>query len=421
MPPLHWSRAWGRANWLQRLSGLTLPPSMLDQCADAFIASLPEIHASPIVSLVEASVPPTSDFSSIRSSASTMKAGLLVSSAKTSRGMQTDNSRPSSRLWKDWVAALRLEYSARAASEENTDESVSSSWPTVRTSDTNGPGTHGEGGPDLRTVASAWPTPTAENFEAKDLERLLARQARYAEKNGNNGFGLTLGNAAILWMTPNVPNGGRSVKHATFKGATAYHDGKKVQVGLEHQTSSWSTPRATDGEKGGPNMSFGAGGIPLPAQAANWATLTARMHKGGGQAVTRADGKSRLDMLDWQAEAWCQPSAQAHLIYDGWTSLTPIPFCDLPSDGSISGPLLAEISVYRQWSQRSGGAAGWRGIWTRRPRRSLNVRFAEYLMFWPVGWTRYDSAVTGFTRWRSDARGLLLTLCSRTPRQATLL
>jgi hypothetical protein len=28
----------------------------------------------------------------------------------------------------------------------------------------------------------------------------------------------------------------------------------------------WSTIRATDGEKGGPNMTFGAGGSPLPSQ-----------------------------------------------------------------------------------------------------------------------------------------------------------
>ncbi|WP_225993376.1 hypothetical protein [Actinomadura rudentiformis] len=33
--------------------------------------------------------------------------------------------------------------------------------PTPRTSDTNGPGTHGDGGPDLRTVVSLLPTPWA--------------------------------------------------------------------------------------------------------------------------------------------------------------------------------------------------------------------------------------------------------------------
>lgn len=37
------------------------------------------------------------------------------------------------------------------------------------------------------------------------------------------------------------------------------------------EVAAWSTPRASDGEKGGPNQSFGAGGKPLPSMAA-WAT-----------------------------------------------------------------------------------------------------------------------------------------------------
>lgn len=37
-----------------------------------------------------------------------------------------------------------------------------------------------------------------------------------------------------FWPTPNVPNGGRSTKHITdWRGKSAYHNGKKVQVGLE--------------------------------------------------------------------------------------------------------------------------------------------------------------------------------------------
>ena len=45
----------------------------------------------------------------------------------------------------------------------------------------------------------------------------------------------------------------------------------------------WSTIRATDGEKGGPNMTFGAGGQPLPSQAAQalWPTTTTRDYKDG--------------------------------------------------------------------------------------------------------------------------------------------
>ena len=39
---------------------------------------------------------------------------------------------------------------------------------------------------------------------------------------------------------------------------------------------NWSTPKATDGAKGGPGQSYGSGGMPpLPAQAAQWQTPVA--------------------------------------------------------------------------------------------------------------------------------------------------
>lgn len=44
----------------------------------------------------------------------------------------------------------------------------------------------------------------------------------------------TLESESGFWPTPNVPNGGRSTKHITdWRGKSAYHNGKKVQVGLE--------------------------------------------------------------------------------------------------------------------------------------------------------------------------------------------
>ena len=40
--------------------------------------------------------------------------------------------------------------------------------------------------------------------------------------------------------------------------------------------TNWSTPKATDGAKGGPGQSYGSGGRPpLPAQAAQWQTPVA--------------------------------------------------------------------------------------------------------------------------------------------------
>jgi hypothetical protein len=46
-----------------------------------------------------------------------------------------------------------------------------------------------------------------------------------------------------LWPTPNCPNGGRTVAHVTdWRGRSAYHNGKKVQVGLEAAVKIWPTP-----------------------------------------------------------------------------------------------------------------------------------------------------------------------------------
>src|SRR5690554_4692450 len=48
----------------------------------------------------------------------------------------------------------------------------SSLLPTPRTSDTNGPGSHGDGGPDLRTAVGLLPTPTARDWKDGDVRHL---------------------------------------------------------------------------------------------------------------------------------------------------------------------------------------------------------------------------------------------------------
>jgi len=46
------------------------------------------------------------------------------------------------------------------------------------------------------------PTPTASQTPVKDVGRLLERRARYREKYGNNGFGLTLAQHLAVQMVP---------------------------------------------------------------------------------------------------------------------------------------------------------------------------------------------------------------------------
>lgn len=70
------------------------------------------------------------------------------------------------------------------------------------------------------------------------------RHMRPDGKSSNRGL-----NAQVMWPPPNCPNGGRSVKHVTdWRGRTAYHNGKKVQVGLEAAVKMWVTPRASANE-----------------------------------------------------------------------------------------------------------------------------------------------------------------------------
>jgi hypothetical protein len=154
--------------------------------------------------------------------------------------------------------------------------------------------------------------------------------------------------AVALWPTTSVPNGGRSRKRGstTLTGKTP--EGAKRQVDLgwairevvefglwptatatasDHKSRSasqatldrnarplreivfamWSALRASDGEKGGPSMSFGAGGSPLPSQALTVANISnAPMENGAGSLHPEFAG--------WELgypPAWlnCAPSA----------------------------------------------------------------------------------------------------------------
>jgi len=88
--------------------------------------------------------------------------------------------------------------------------------------------------------------------------------------------------AVGLWPTTTTPSGGQTIPAGTsLSGMTP--DGKKKQVTLQNVVLSlWSTLRTSDGEKGGPNMSFGARGF--TASVASFC---------GKQYVECSDGKWR--------------------------------------------------------------------------------------------------------------------------------
>lgn len=76
----------------------------------------------------------------------------------------------------------------------------------------------------------------------------------------------------------------------------------------------WSTPRASDGEKGGPNQSFTAGGVPLPAMASQWPTPGAAKANNDAGLMKSGDGREKPNKLGWAAGSWPTPMS---LSFDG--------------------------------------------------------------------------------------------------------
>jgi hypothetical protein len=397
MPPRSWHRAWKRLNWLKRLSGLTLPHSTLDAGVAQWIASCRAIPASPILSPESAAEQTMTDSSSIRSSGCSTKAGLVVSSERTSRGTLTGSSQPSSRHWSDWVAALRLEYGKRPTSAPSTVENDFSSWPTATAHDGRRPGAdiHSTQGANLSREAANWPTPTSMSFAD-------------SHQPGNCASHNEMLRLHAQWQTP-----------ATDSFRSRGGD-RKDEMGLDQQArafpmgTEWPTPATVDATRNGEHlrqMTLDSGargfrkGISLHHEVANWPTPAARDYKGANSTEhveTNGTGRCHLDQLpNFVEHCWSTPRAS-----DGEKGGPNMSF------GAGGTPLPTQAVSFSPQDQKTPA-----GLQSSETRRVLNPQFVEWLMGWPIGWTVSEPVETGLSHWLPLMRGALSTLCS--PREET--
>jgi hypothetical protein len=190
--------------------------------------------------------------------------------------------------------------------------------------------------------------------------------------------------------------------------------------------TNWSTPKATDGAKGGPAQSYGSGGMPpLPAQAAQWQTPVAddqvdrlrgkinsrgepklsaqalqwptpaaQNWKGSSpDSVIRADGKSRMDILHYRAEQGFTRPDPAITLHGRQSS----------PHAPISRPLWASMIA-------SHGRVVSRRLLKARARRRLNPLFVGWLMGWPIGHALCACSAMEFIHWQQHMRGALSQL-----------
>ncbi len=121
---------------------------------------------------------------------------------------------------------------------------------------------------------------------------------------------------------------------------------------LNEQATHWSTPRASDGEKGGPNQSFGAGGTPLPTQANGFLHGAATGYRSGPLARPIA-GRGRPFSLGGRT---LRPQLSA--LFVEWLMGVPLGMtCVCATEGTVSEGLetLSSPSVPRPRCACSGG------------------------------------------------------------------
>lgn len=207
-PPQAWSRRWKRGGFITRLSGLTLEPSTAQLGVDAWISSLRATRARATALPESAAANSTTDGCLIAPSTSSTPAGLILSSARTCRGTPTDSLPSQSRLWSDWAAALRSEYSARPKPEIPCGGSDCSSWPSATVMDANGarnatsgrsnPDSHHHSGTTMNDAVRQWAAPQArDHFPAHTDVYIAAKKAQ--------GHGMrNLNDEAAMWDSPGV-------------------------------------------------------------------------------------------------------------------------------------------------------------------------------------------------------------------------
>jgi hypothetical protein len=129
------------------------------------------------------------------------------------------------------------------------------------------------------TGCTSWPTPSAQEFGALDVERMEARRAECKARTGNgNGFGLSLAQAAVSlasWATPATRDWHSASGSLEFLAAREEQTRGKPLSEQAFTLTSWATPRANDAEKRGVLAEDQRNGLPMQAQAMQPARLTA--------------------------------------------------------------------------------------------------------------------------------------------------
>ena len=235
-----WLQRWKRESWMQHLSSRTLRPSHTESFVDAWTSSLEDSRVSHSQLLESVKLLKTPDTSSPTSQTELESANLELFSLKTYK-----------------------ESSVARQPTENQFSSMSSEH---------------------------WKDWVIEQRQEYSQRKKSARLIRESEST------------SLGWQTPTTMDIERTPEGMKKRKAYRESIGRKYVEGcLTEQVKNWSTPTVMDTaniQKPRKKNPSGGQKPPLCQEVKNWPTATARDWKGCGNAITRKDGKHRIDNLE---------------------------------------------------------------------------------------------------------------------------
>lgn len=318
----------------------------------------------------------------------TLLSGLTCDPSTAARGVEL------------WTASLRESPASRTASP------ASGRAPT--TSETSGPrrpGSSPPSGPD----GSSWRTlPGFSDTTSIASDRSYRAWVTSLRKRSSRRRKLarhTSGSGSSRWPTaqaqdaqgPRTPEQIAAMRDKTHAGVS----------NLNAAASVWPSLTSHDGRRPGSDATS-TQGANLKRDAESWASPAARSVKGGysEEALTRQDGKSRMDLLDNQAIYWQTPGADSFRSRGGerkdeqgldqQARLWPTPKASDDAD-TAKGTSASLTDAMRSFRPDPETSAPGEPSSTPAPtsRRQLNPVFVEWLMGWRPGWTSLARSDSG--------------------------
>lgn len=363
--PASWRLACKKAAWMQHLSGATLPPSTLTNGLEPWIASLRASRAK--TCHLQAAAP---GLTASAAGCSLKSPALPVIAVRDTSFWRTSQASllPPPPLWTKPKALLT--NAQPPASWEN--------WPT-------------SGG--MRSGS------------------LFQRQTLVPATGGRGGFAGHGGQ----WLTPNCPNGGRSVSPELVASKGMTEDGQKRTVGLESQSKYWATPDCNSS-----TYSNGKMGPNIREQAAAWNANSAATNSPNTLADTDAQTAKDAGLMNWPTPAARDAKGE-----------NSVEHCTITGGGrkhmdQLSN-FVAHFSHQAQPTQHGPGSspdshglpqhsASKNSTTHRLLSRRLNPMFVENLMGWPLDWTSTHehsaSSAAATALWRHRLHLHLSALCA---------